>query len=93
MLYFTNFIFTEGTAGVSFEDLLVFATGANQVPYLGFSPDPSIEFVYKSDDRIKSLVTANTCAMVLRLPIVKSFEIFKENMDFGVQNSPGFGMA
>ncbi|XP_053380734.1 G2/M phase-specific E3 ubiquitin-protein ligase-like [Mercenaria mercenaria] len=81
----------ERNVGVTFEDVLVFATGGNNVPYLGFSPDPSIEFVYDSGE--KNFPQANTCSVVLRLPTVNSYEQFKENMDFGILNSPGFGMA
>ncbi|XP_053372914.1 G2/M phase-specific E3 ubiquitin-protein ligase-like [Mercenaria mercenaria] len=73
----------ERNVGVTFEDVLVFATGGNKVLYLGFSPDPSVEFVYDSGE--KNFPLANTCSMVLRLPTVNSYEQFK-NMDFGILN-------
>ncbi len=34
---------------------------------------------------------ANTCSNLLKLPLLNSYSVFKSQMDFGIQNSPGFG--
>ncbi|XP_038157342.1 uncharacterized protein LOC119794066 [Cyprinodon tularosa] len=34
---------------------------------------------------------ANTCINCLKLPLVTSYEVFKENMDFAIANTQGFG--
>lgn len=78
----------DGKAGISLKEILTFATGSDQIPYLGFGVDPSIEFLHE-----ETFPKANTCAMVLRLPVHNSFNSFKESMEFAIQNSPGFGMA
>ncbi|XP_048010126.1 E3 ubiquitin-protein ligase NEDD4-like [Megalobrama amblycephala] len=70
------------------EDILTFATGSNVVPPIGFSPQPSLEFLHNEG----KYPVANTCINCLRLPIHKSYEDFKNNMDFGIQNTQGFGM-
>ncbi|MGH0130112.1 UNVERIFIED_CONTAM: hypothetical protein FKN15_006173 [Acipenser sinensis] len=80
----------EEETGVSLGEILAFATGTDYPPALGWETKPSIEFIYSSD----LLPTANTCANILRLPTVhKEYEDFKKNMDFAIQNSPGFGQA
>lgn len=50
-----------------FEDLLVFITGADEVPPLGFPQKPSIHF-YQPEKRGCRLPYANTCMMGLFLP-------------------------
>ncbi|ROL55216.1 G2/M phase-specific E3 ubiquitin-protein ligase [Anabarilius grahami] len=70
------------------KDILTFATGSNVVPPIGFSPQPSLEFLHNEG----KYPVANTCINCLRLPIHKSYEDFKNNMDFGIQNTQGFGM-
>ncbi|KAK6494596.1 G2/M phase-specific E3 ubiquitin-protein ligase-like isoform X1 [Huso huso] len=80
----------EEETGVSLGEIIAFATGTDYPPALGLETKPSIEFIYSSD----LFPTANTCANVLRLPTVhKEYEYFKKNMDFAIQNSPGFGQA
>ncbi|KAL1250713.1 hypothetical protein QQF64_018509 [Cirrhinus molitorella] len=34
---------------------------------------------------------ANTCTNTLKLPILETYSLFQTQMDFGIQNSPGFG--
>uniref|UniRef100_A0A8D0A291 HECT domain-containing protein n=1 Tax=Sander lucioperca TaxID=283035 RepID=A0A8D0A291_SANLU len=72
--------------------LLVFATGANAIPPLGFSPQPSVDFLHELPLRQgRHLPTANTCINCLRLPVLKKFEDFKETMEFALKNTQGFG--
>ncbi|XP_030580358.1 uncharacterized protein LOC115776738 isoform X2 [Archocentrus centrarchus] len=76
----------EGEAAVSVEDILMFATGLTSLPPSGLEPLPQIEFL---DD--VPLPMANTCSNLLKLPFLDSYSVFKSQMDFGIQNSPGFG--
>ena len=83
---------TDGESVATLEDILIFATGANEPPPLGFHPNPTIQFW--NDVRPKS----NTCGNVLFLPLHQSsdevsYETFKSYMDDGILNSPTFGVA
>ncbi|TDH05067.1 hypothetical protein EPR50_G00139810 [Perca flavescens] len=72
--------------------ILAFATGANDIPPLGFSPLPSVVFLHELPLRqARHLPTANACINCLRLPVLKKFEDFKETMDFALKNTQGFG--
>ncbi|KAK5619158.1 hypothetical protein CRENBAI_024063 [Crenichthys baileyi] len=76
----------EGVAAVSVENILMFATGLTSLPPSGLEPLPQIEFL---DD--SPFPMANTCSNLLKLPLLDSYSVFKSQMDFGIQNSPGFG--
>nr|XP_055034496.1 G2/M phase-specific E3 ubiquitin-protein ligase-like [Misgurnus anguillicaudatus] len=76
----------EKLTAVSLEDLLMFATGLAALPPAGITPPPRIEFLSNSPFPV-----ANTCANTLKLPLLDSYSVFKRNMDFGIQNAPGFG--
>ncbi|KAJ4938542.1 hypothetical protein JOQ06_003155 [Pogonophryne albipinna] len=52
---------------LTFEDLLIFITGADEVPTLGFPNKPSIDF-YTQEVGERRLPYASTCAMTLFLP-------------------------
>lgn len=87
MVFYATFP-SEEEGPTKLEDILTFATGSNVVPPIGFSPQPSLEFLHNEG----KYPVANTCINCLRLPIHKSYEDFKNNMDFGIQNTQGFGM-
>ena len=75
---------------MSLKDILIFATGADEVPPRGFCPDPAVNFW--KDIRPKG----DSCANTIRLHIWPkktdvTFEGFRELMDDGVLNSPFFG--
>ncbi|KAJ8015789.1 hypothetical protein DPEC_G00029790 [Dallia pectoralis] len=54
--------------------ILAFATGANAIPPLGFSPQPSVDFLHELPLRHgRHLPTANTCINCLELPVLKNF--------------------
>ncbi|CAL8237081.1 unnamed protein product [Arctogadus glacialis] len=72
-------------------DILAFATGSDAVPPIGFSLQPSLEFLHPSGGAAKFPV-ANTCISCLRLPIYSTYDCFKTNMDFAIRNTQGFGM-
>ncbi|XP_062866425.1 G2/M phase-specific E3 ubiquitin-protein ligase-like [Trichomycterus rosablanca] len=76
----------EGQAALCVEDVLMFATGLTSLPPSGLEPLPKIEFL---DD--SPFPMANTCSNTLKLPLLDSYNVFKSRMDFGIQNSPGFG--
>ncbi|KAJ4935477.1 hypothetical protein JOQ06_017010 [Pogonophryne albipinna] len=76
----------ESQTAVSLEDVLMFATGLISLPPSGFEPSPGIEFL---DD--SPFPMANTCSNTLKLPLLDTYNVFKSQMDFGMQNSPGFG--
>ncbi|XP_061586278.1 G2/M phase-specific E3 ubiquitin-protein ligase-like [Cololabis saira] len=68
---------------VSLADILIFLTGCDSVPALGFSPKPSLP----------DFPQANTCENILRIPVHAVYTAFKSDMDFAIRNSPGFGRA
>ncbi|XP_062304842.1 G2/M phase-specific E3 ubiquitin-protein ligase-like [Osmerus eperlanus] len=80
--------------------ILTFATGASEIPPIGFSPQPSIEFLHDEQTVFNSshgvsaarFPMANTCVNCLRIPLHSAYEAFKTNMDFAIANTQGFGM-
>lgn len=72
-------------------DILVFATGADSEPPLGFPVKPKILFLH---DNKSKFPTANTCALQLKLPTLHmQYDDFKLNMNFGIGNAKSFGFA
>ncbi|XP_024116641.1 uncharacterized protein LOC112138307 isoform X2 [Oryzias melastigma] len=57
----------DKSSDLSYEDLLIFITGADEVPTLGFTSKPSVDF-YTQEDGQRRLPYSSTCAMVLFLP-------------------------
>ncbi|KAJ8015932.1 hypothetical protein DPEC_G00001840 [Dallia pectoralis] len=76
----------EKATAVSLEDILMFATGLASLPPAGMTPLPCIDFLPDSP-----FPMSNTCANTLKLPLLETYSVFKTNMEFGLQNSPGFG--
>ncbi|XP_061584191.1 G2/M phase-specific E3 ubiquitin-protein ligase-like [Cololabis saira] len=91
--YLTDAEDQEGTHKLG--TILAFATGADAVPPVGFSPQPSIEFLHQEHDAgfTSKLPIANTCINCLKLPLHASYRDFQENMDFALGNTHGFGIA
>ncbi|XP_006813584.1 G2/M phase-specific E3 ubiquitin-protein ligase-like, partial [Saccoglossus kowalevskii] len=83
----------ESSSEASLTDILIFATGADKVPPLGFFPKLSVKFIHNGDIGKQKLPLGNTCANLLYIPVVNSYELFKSSMDFGILNSPGFGQV
>lgn len=77
----------ESDSPVTLEELLMFATGVSSLPPAGLEPQPSLLFISNSN-----FPMANTCGNTLKLPLSATFLTFKKNMDFGINNSPGFGI-
>ena len=72
------------------ERVLEFSSGASKVTPLGFPYPPQIQFIHK-DNRI--FPEANTCIIILRLPLHSSYECFKKYMMEGILQAPTFGLA
>ena len=69
------------------EDLLVFYTGADCVPVLGFDRNPVLLFLYT-----QRLPTASTCDLHLRIPArYNTYKDFKDAMVLGLKGHDGFG--
>ncbi|XP_016118715.1 G2/M phase-specific E3 ubiquitin-protein ligase [Sinocyclocheilus grahami] len=71
--------------------VLEFASGASSVPPLGFPHQPKIEFLHTSGQDTRVFPEANTCLIVLRLPIHSTYESFRTYMAEGILQSPTFG--
>ncbi|XP_055077045.1 uncharacterized protein LOC129456170 [Periophthalmus magnuspinnatus] len=62
-------LISDGGAALSFEDLLIFVSGLDQVPPLGFSSSITLRFYSQdSDPSILRLPSASTCTLELFLP-------------------------
>lgn len=73
---------------LSLGDVLVFFSGSDKIPPLGFDLPPSLSF-----DEDAMFPTSSTCALSLVLPSrYREYEIFKEKVDYGFKNNGGFGM-
>lgn len=83
---------TEGQSdGLTFEDFLVFATGADHVPALGFPQDCGIDF-FDQEPGIKRVPYASTCSQTVFLPRgMESEEEFASLMSLALKGSLGFG--
>jgi len=69
-------------------DIVTFTTGMPVEPPLGFSPQPSLNFISTS-----SFPIANTCANILNVPLEHTcYDEFVWHMCFGLLNSAGFGL-
>ncbi|XP_046879941.1 G2/M phase-specific E3 ubiquitin-protein ligase-like [Hypomesus transpacificus] len=82
----------EGSAELTLEQILIFTSGASAIPRFGFPVSPSIEFLHhQGDEPVRIFPEANTCAIILRLPIHFTYMGFKEKMESGILQSPTFG--
>lgn len=75
------------------EDVLIFATGASDVPPIGFVPTPSIMF---HDHPGSFFPMANTCTNTLKLPLNTStsdYDFFRYNFVYGIANTAGYGQV
>ncbi len=68
----------------SLDKLLIFLTGAKVIPALGFRPKPQLHFRHPyslpRDDPTREFPVVNTCANVLSLPVLDSYDTFKQRM-------------
>lgn len=80
---YTSF-FLEEPEGL--QNLLTFITGYDTVPPLGFDPPLSLHFIHTENDSDDDAVPyANTCANMLQIPVLSSFDVFQERMHLAVK--------
>ncbi|XP_076735306.1 G2/M phase-specific E3 ubiquitin-protein ligase isoform X2 [Maylandia zebra] len=77
----------ERNGSLSLEDILMFATGLGEIPPAAIQPKPQLLFQTTS-----RFPVADVCANTIKIPVLHSYEDFQEAMDYGIQNSPGFGL-
>ena len=68
--------------------MLIFFSGASQVPPLGFDKHPAIAFNHEG-----LLATASTCDLQLRLPVIHepSYQNFRDALILSIKGNDGFG--
>ena len=70
------------------KDVLIFFSGAAQIPPLGFPRPPSLTFLHDS-----MLPTSSTCSLELQIPTVHTdYESFEAAMVMGLKGHDGFGV-
>ena len=76
-------------ADLTLEEILIFFSGCDKVPPLGFNPCPRIMF-----DQDSIYPKSSTCALSLILPTRyhRDYATFKDKVTFGVKNHGGFGL-
>lgn len=68
---------------------MVFFSGTERIPPLGFEQQPTIEFI---QDQSKLYCTASTCDLVLRLPTrYQDYPSFRGAMLMSIIDNDGFG--
>ena len=81
---------TDDGKEVQIEDIVIFFSGAERVPPLGFPNKPSLTFLH--DNSI--FPTSSTCLLELRLPVKHcKYENFKEAMITALKGHGGFRMV
>ncbi|KAK9976744.1 hypothetical protein ABG768_021947 [Culter alburnus] len=80
----------DGVFEITLDQLLVFASGADRIPALGFFPQPTLSFIHETGRKYPE---ANTCLVKLKLPIHNTYEVFTKYMCEGIVQAPTFGLA
>uniref|UniRef100_A0A1X7UFQ4 HECT domain-containing protein n=1 Tax=Amphimedon queenslandica TaxID=400682 RepID=A0A1X7UFQ4_AMPQE len=65
-------------------DILIFFSGVDSIPPLGFSSSPTLTF------HNKDFPSSSTCALTLTLPIHSDYMSFKAKVTFGMKHHGGF---
>lgn len=90
-IYFYAFLPTAKDTDVSYEDLMVFMTGADTIPTLGFPSKPTIDF-FDQEAGVRRLPYSSTCSLHLFLPRgVSSEEEMTDLISTAVKCGMGFG--
>lgn len=80
----------EKQVQVKLEDILIFATGAAEIPPMGFSEQPTV--VFKSKHEVGNVLpSASTCVNRMYLPVHDTYETFKCKFLLGITCAIGFG--
>ena len=83
---------SETEVTINLSHILMFTTGASEIPAIGLIPRPSIRFDHSTREERK--LSVSTCANILTLPVsdkMTSLETFQKEFMFCMLNSPGFG--
>ena len=88
LLHCFSFVLTESKSSCSIEDMLVFDTGSDRVPPLGFDFKVKVVFPHSG-----LFCTASTCDLQLRIPVShgENYESFEEAMIMSLKDNDGFG--
>jgi len=81
---------TDGLTEVTFEQILQFISGADQIPVLGFDKQPTVDF-YTPLQNVRRLPYASTCDIRLFLPRGVECEQLKSMLQQSILDSCGFG--
>eukprot|EP00112_Aurelia_sp_Birch-Aquarium-sp1_P025839 Seg883.4 transcript_id=Seg883.4/GoldUCD/mRNA.D3Y31 product="G2/M phase-specific E3 ubiquitin-protein ligase" protein_id=Seg883.4/GoldUCD/D3Y31 len=84
-------VVSEEEVTIRLENILQFVTGSEEIPAIGFSPRPTIEFLHDLETPRK--LSVSTCANVITLPVagIAEYKHFSDEFSFCMMNSPGFG--
>ena len=83
--------FSDNIVDVTFEELLIFISGADRIPPCGFHAPFFIEF-YTNEGTEQRLPFASTCALTLSLPRgVANPDNLKRHLMMSLKDSYGFG--
>nr|XP_055051509.1 G2/M phase-specific E3 ubiquitin-protein ligase-like [Misgurnus anguillicaudatus] len=80
-----------GAAPIFLPHVLIFGTGLERIPPMGFSTQPELSFLHE-DEELSMFPTANTCSLIIRLSIKNTYSEFKNAMEMGIGNCEQFGM-
>ncbi|KAJ4934962.1 hypothetical protein JOQ06_007742 [Pogonophryne albipinna] len=73
-------------------DVLAFATGLRKIPAVGLPTQPKLNFLHPEDGPA-GFPTANTCGLILRLPVCTQYHLFKDGMENGISWGGQFGVS
>ena len=84
------FYHVEGSIDCGVDDVLVFFSGTDRVPLLGFSPKPKVSFLYSPSLKF---CTSSTCNICLRLPTShgEDYRAFRDAVILSLKSNDGFG--
>ncbi len=82
----------EDPTEISLAEILFFASGCKVLPPLGMRGEVQFLHDVEKDGNLSRLPKANTCACIIKLPVVHNdYNSFKNAMVFGIKNARGFG--
>lgn len=83
------FFLTAANETTTVADILIFSSGTDKVPPIGFEKQPSIFFLHGSTN---IFATSSTCDIHLRLPTKhQDYKSFREAMVMSLKDNDGFG--
>ncbi|MBN3302887.1 G2E3 ligase, partial [Amia calva] len=74
----------DGNCASSLEMILIFATSADTVPAIGFTPEPCVEFIHEQPQSQGMYPEANPSFNCILLPVVSCYDVFRRNMDYAI---------